>query len=94
MRDRSSRAIDYHPSHTSRGRDLFFYDPWREHKIDEQSVRRRADETRVIPDDLECVWVQDEENIEHTLRVDTRDYHPFSGGLILSSTRGQLLPIL
>lgn len=35
-----------------------------------------ADGTRIIPDYRECGWFHHEEDVDRTLRDDTRDYHP------------------
>lgn len=89
-RERSSRSIDYHPGRTRCGGDFFFYDPWRKRKIDEQSERVRGDAVRVIPDSVQCVWVQPKRKWrEHCVTV-REIFIRFMDGRILSSVRGQL----
>lgn len=75
LRDRQSRAIDYYPGRTGRVGDFVYCNPIPRHKVYDASNRIRADATRIVSDDLECGWVEQEEDVERTLCEDTRDYY-------------------
>lgn len=49
---------------------------WRILKIKEASALMRAEVTRVIREDMDCVWVHSKEEVERTPFSDMRDYNP------------------
>lgn len=76
--DRGSRELEYDPRRTERGGDFLYYDPWRRQNLDEQTATSRASATRVVPAELECGWVHEDEGTERIPRDASRDYVPYS----------------
>lgn len=75
-RERTVRAVDYHPGRTSTGEDFVYYDPWTSINIYEQSASSRTAATRVVPEDVPIYLVHVDNKTSQTLRNTSSDYVP------------------